>query len=51
MMIQFDLDCPDCGFTNIVVTTEELPVVDWTCGVCEAQPITSLPTDEFGELI
>lgn len=48
--IIYELDCPECGFTNQIPSATEL-VVEWVCGVCESKPITSLPTDGFGELI
>lgn len=48
---QFDLVCPECELVNVVVTSADTPVVDWICGRCETQPITSLPTTDDGVLI
>lgn len=47
----FYLTCPECGLMNVIVTSIDTPVVDWVCGGCESQPVTSLPTTEDGFLL
>lgn len=45
----FELECPNCHEMNEIESDE--PVVTWSCTNCNAEPLTSLPTDEEGELI
>jgi hypothetical protein len=45
----FTIKCPECLIDNEIESDE--PVVDWVCTNCNAEPVTSLPTDEEGNLL
>lgn len=45
----YQLECPDCHTINEIVS--DTPIVKWECESCNSKPVTSLPTDENGELL
>lgn len=45
----YELECPDCFSVNEIES--DSPVVSWSCQDCKAEPVSSLPTDENGDLI
>jgi hypothetical protein len=49
MIYRFDLECPNCGWFNEIITEE--PNVEWVCEICKTEPVTSLPTDGEGNLL
>ena len=45
----YQLECPNCLAINEIESEEA--VIQWSCDSCNARPLSSLPTDEEGNLI
>jgi ribosomal protein S27E len=45
----YELECPNCHHINEIVS--DTPIVEWECENCSSHPVSSLPTDEEGNLI